>query len=120
MPGGRTRGQPHGAVGASPSLLALSTCVEKNDMLEYQRSSALLERSGAAAKNIEKGSRCPCTCEAARVRLRNLRQGRARRKMETDGGRGLEKKGGIGAGGGCGLSVRSGAGQGREKAHLRR
>ena len=103
--------QTHGAVGASPSLLHLSTCVGKNDMWEYQRSSALLERSWAVAKTFEKGSRCPCTCEAACVRLRNLRQGRTRQKNETDDGRGLEKMGGVGAWGGNGLAVRSSAGQ---------
>ena len=115
MPGGRTRGQPHGAVGASPSLLALSTCVEKNDMLEYQRSSALLERPGAAATKIDKGSRCPCTCRPPAYVCATCDEGGQGEKMETDGGRGLKKKGGIGAGGGGGLSVRSSAGQGREK-----
>ena len=67
-----TRGQPQGAVGATRSLLALSACVRKRDMYEYQRSSALLDHSGAVAIKFEMGARRPCPGEAAHERLRNL------------------------------------------------
>ena len=94
MPGGRTRGQPHGAVGASPSLLALSACAEKSDMLEYQRSSALLERSGAAATKIDKVRAVPAPVRPPAYVCATCDEGGQGEKMETDGGRGLNKRAG--------------------------
>ena len=81
VPCEHTPGRLHGAIGATPSLLALSACVKKIYMLEYQRFSADLGRSGVVAKRFDLVSRSTCPGEAVCVRLRNLatRKGEAKK-----------------------------------------
>ena len=66
------------------------------------------------AKKFDEVSRRPCSGEAARVRLRKpaTREGEAE-KWKLTVGEGC-KTGGIGAGGGGGLAVRSSADKGRD------
>ena len=83
-------------------------------MYEYQRSSALLDHSGAVAIKFEMGARRPCPGEAAHERLRNLRHGRARQQNGIGRRKRAKKMEGIGAGGDGGLAVRSSVGHGRD------
>ena len=83
-------------------------------MYEYQRSSALLDHSGAVAIKFEMGARRPCPGEAAHERLRNLRHGRARQQNGIGRRKRAKKMEGIGAGGDGGLAVRSSVGHERD------